>query len=67
MNLDTLFPHYCEILLKSTAVLVAVALLLKHWRGASAATRHLVWAGTMVVLIALMVIVTVFDYRRYFG
>ncbi len=53
MNLDTLFPHYCEILLKSTAVLVAVALLLKHWRGASAATRHLVWAGIMVVLIAL--------------
>lgn len=47
MNLEILFPLYCEILVKSTAVLAAVALLVALWRGASAAARHLVWASAM--------------------
>ncbi len=53
MNTENLFPVLCELLLKSAVVLALAGLASGLWRHASAASRHMVWALALVVLLVL--------------
>jgi beta-lactamase regulating signal transducer with metallopeptidase domain len=53
MNAEIIFPILCELLLKSTALLAVAGLVCGLWRGASAASRHMVWALALAALLAL--------------
>jgi beta-lactamase regulating signal transducer with metallopeptidase domain len=53
MNTEVLFPALCELLLKSAVVSALAGLASVLWRGASAASRHLIWALALATLLAL--------------
>jgi len=53
MNIETFFPVFCELLLKSIAVLALAAAINTAWRGASAASRHMIWTLALATLLAL--------------
>ena len=53
MNTESLFPILCELLFKSAAILVFAGLANILWRGASAASRHMIWALALAALLAL--------------
>ncbi len=53
MNPETFCPVLCELLLKSAVLLAVAALADRLWRGASAASRHMVWACALAALLAL--------------
>ncbi|MBI5684615.1 MAG: hypothetical protein HZC54_06015 [Verrucomicrobia bacterium] len=53
MNAESVFPVLCELLLKSGIILTLAALMIGLWRGASAASRHLVWLLALAALLAL--------------
>ena len=44
-------PILLEIVVKSSAILLASALALKAWQGASAAQRHMVWLAALVTVL----------------
>jgi beta-lactamase regulating signal transducer with metallopeptidase domain len=53
MNTTTLFPVFCELLLKSLAVLALAGGITVCWRKASAASRHLLWTLALATLLVL--------------
>ncbi|MEI8233483.1 MAG: M56 family metallopeptidase [Verrucomicrobiota bacterium] len=53
MNNFTFIPLLCELLAKSTLVILAAALAVFAWRGASAARRHIVWCAALCVIFLL--------------
>ncbi len=53
MNTESIFPILCELLLKSAAILALAGLACGLWRGASAASRHMIWAAALTALLAL--------------
>ena len=53
MNTESIFAILCELLLKSAAILALAGLASGLWRGASAASRHMVWTAALTALLAL--------------
>ncbi len=53
MNIESILPFLSELLVKSAAILLAAALIVRLWRGATAAQRHLVWLAGLVIVLLL--------------
>jgi len=53
MNIESVFPILCELLLKSAFILVLATAVNVFWRGASAASRHMIWTLVVATLLAL--------------
>jgi beta-lactamase regulating signal transducer with metallopeptidase domain len=53
MNTIPFFPIFCELLLKSMAVLALAGAVIVFWRSASAASRHMIWTLALATLLVL--------------
>jgi beta-lactamase regulating signal transducer with metallopeptidase domain len=53
MNTTPFFPIFCELLLKSIAVLALAGTVTVFWRNASAASRHMIWTLALATLLVL--------------
>lgn len=53
MNTTSFFPVFCELLLKSIAVLALAGTVTVFWRNASAASRHMIWTLALATLLVL--------------
>ena len=53
MNTTPFFPIFCELLLKSIAVLALAGTVTVFWRSASAASRHMIWTLALATLLVL--------------
>jgi beta-lactamase regulating signal transducer with metallopeptidase domain len=53
MNTTPFFPIFCELLLKSIAVLALAGTLTVFWRSASAASRHMIWTLALATMLVL--------------
>lgn len=53
MNTTPFFPVFCELLLKSIAVLALAGTVTVFWRSASAASRHMIWTLALATLLVL--------------
>jgi beta-lactamase regulating signal transducer with metallopeptidase domain len=53
MNTTPFFLIFCELLLKSIAVLALAGTVTVFWRNASAASRHMIWTLALATLLVL--------------